>query len=190
MDGPFPSGRTLVQVGFQLPQGERARVRLQLPVDWPFPTAVVEQVEGATVASAQLPNIRQGGGQNGRPLVMASGPPLKRGDVFALDWEGLPHHPTWPRNAALALGLVLLGAGTWAAATARKPGETTRRRALETEREGLLGELVRLELGRKADDDADGLAARQEVLMRELERTYGELDDDWQAGPAGAGSAA
>jgi hypothetical protein len=175
--GPFPPGTTNVQVGFQLPPGERVRVRLALPADMLQPTVIAEKAGGTmSVESPQLPG-RQEANDGGKVFVLAAGPALKAGQVFEFDVTGIPHHPVWPRNVALALALVLLGVGAWAALRrGGTSGEAAARRVLERRREAIFEELVRLERQRKKGEAGEGSDERRGALVAELEKIYGELD--------------
>jgi hypothetical protein len=189
--GPFAPGSTSVQIGFQLPPGDSARLRLVLPADFPQPTVIVEKVGAMSLASAQLPSVREAG-DGGRLFVMGAGPALKAGQEFAFDVIGVPHHPTWPRNVALALAVIVLAVGAWySVGRGRSSGEQAARAALERRREAIFGELLDLDRAvGKAQDPAPDAAARRASLVAELERIYGELDADVSGGRADQGFAA
>jgi hypothetical protein len=73
--GPFPPGTTNVQVGFQLPPGERVRVQLALPADLPQPTVIAEKAGGTmSVESPQLPG-RQEANDGGKSSCSPRGRP-------------------------------------------------------------------------------------------------------------------
>jgi hypothetical protein len=176
--GPFPPGSTSVQVGFQLPPGSAARVRLPLPVDYAQPTVIAEKAGGTmSVESPQLPSRREAN-DSGKVYVMAAGPPLKAGQTFEFDITGIPSHPSWPRTVALILAVVLLSAGAWASwRRGRTSGEAAAREALQRRREAIFAQLLQIEQRSKngvlvtPDDDA-----RRATLIAELENIYGELD--------------
>ena len=122
VNGPFAPGSTSVQVAFQLPPGDTARVRLALPVDYLQPTVIVEKAGAMTLSSPQLPTVREAT-DSGKPFVTGMGPALKAGQTLAFDVAGIPHHSTWPRNVALGLAAIVLAAGAWAAVrTGRRSG--------------------------------------------------------------------
>jgi len=118
--------------------------------------------------------------------VAGTGPALAAGSVLSVDISGLPHHPAWPRYAALALGLLALVAGAWGAVrTGGRSAATSARQQLETRREEVFGELLRIEQRRKPGQPEDGRAEERGAELRaELERIYGELDAD-SSGPRG-----
>ena len=69
--------------------------------------------------------------------------------------------------------------------------DQARRRQLETRREKLLGELVRLEQQRQAGHpEAAGHATRRQALGAQRERVYGELDASGRAAGGDEGLAA
>jgi len=191
VSGPFAPGSTTVQIGFQLPPGDAARVRLTLPADFPQPTVIVEKAGAMSLSSAQLPTVREAG-DGGRLFVMGVGPALKAGQELAVDVTGVPHHPTWPRNAALALAVLVLAVGAWySLGRGRSSGEQAARAALERRREAIFGELLDLERAAgRGQEAAPGEAARRAALVTELEKIYGELDADLAGGRADQGFAA
>jgi hypothetical protein len=75
---------------------------------------LVMQVGGLTVTSPQLSQSRDVVDQ-GQPLIVGMGPAIAAGQALVLEIDGLPHHPVWPRNTALALAAAILAVGIWAA---------------------------------------------------------------------------
>jgi hypothetical protein len=189
--GPFAPGSTTVQIGFQLPPGDTARVRLRLPADFPQPTVIVEKAGAMSLSSAQLPTVRETS-DGGHLFVMGAGPALKAGQELAFDVIGVPHHPIWPRNVALGLAVLVLAIGTWySIGRGRSSGEQAARAALERRREAIFGEL--LDLGRsegRGQEPAPDAVSRRAALVAELEKIYGELDADLAGGRADQGFAA
>jgi hypothetical protein len=180
--GPFAPGTTSVQVAFQLPPTDTARVRLALPVDYLQPAVIVEKVGAMGLASGQLGTIRDGS-DGGKPFVMGIGPALKAGQTFGFDVTGIPHHPTWPRNLALALAVLVLGVGVVAAVRrGRSSGEEAARKALEARREAIFAELLGIERERKKAGDDAASDPRRAALVAELEKIYGELDAESSPG--------
>jgi hypothetical protein len=177
VNGPFAPGSTSVQIAFQLPPGDTARIRLALPVDYLQPAVIVDKVGAMGLSSAQLPTIREAN-DGGRPFVMGLGQALKAGQTLSFDVTGIPHHPTWPRNLALGLALVAIGVGAGAAVRrGRTSGEAAARQALEARRETIFAELLEVERRRKQADAADDeLEGQRAALVAELEKIYGELD--------------
>ena len=192
VSGPFAPGSTSVQIGFQLPPGDVARLRLSLPVDFLQPTVIVEKASAAmTVSSPQLPSHREAT-DSGKLFAFAGGPTLKAGQMFEFEVTGVPAHPTWPRNVALVLAVALLGAGAWASVRrGRSSGQVAVRQTLERRREAIFAELLRLEQRRKSGaavgPDEEG---QRGALVAELEKIYGELDAEHAGGRADEGFAA
>jgi hypothetical protein len=183
--GPFAPGVTNVEIAYSMPPGERASIRQVLPVAMAQVSVMLEKVGPMVVASPQLTTIREAA-DGGRMFVVGMGPALAAGSVLSLDVSGLPHHPAWPRNTALALGLLTLAGGAWGAArTGGRSAVANAREQLERRREEVFRELLRLNRpGRAGQAEPTGGEARRQELMAELERIYGELDTDL-AGPRG-----
>jgi hypothetical protein len=112
--GPFAPGTTSVQVGFELPhEGPVAHFEQVWPAPLEQVTVLVGQTGGLDLQSPQITN-KQAGADQGRNLLVGSGPPLPAGRPLAIDIRGLPYHATWPRNIALLLSACVLSAGLWA----------------------------------------------------------------------------
>ncbi len=183
--GPFAPGITTVEMAYSLPPGERASIRQALPVAMTQLAVMVEKVGPMVVSSPHLTAIREGS-EGGRLFVLGTGPALPAGSVLSLDITGLPHHSAWPRYLTLTLGLLALCAGAWGAArTGGRSAAASARQQLETRREEVFGELLRIERRRKpGEPDDGGTEERRAELKAELERIYGELDAD-SSGPRG-----
>lgn len=121
--GPFPPGRTDVNVAFTLPfGGDTARVEQRWPAQaQPFSVFALKTGE-MDLVSPQLQD-KQSGTQQGQALVMGRTPPLAAGTALTLEVTGLPHRPTWPRNIALGAAGLISAIGLWAAfgPTQRRP---------------------------------------------------------------------
>jgi hypothetical protein len=123
---------------------------------------------------------------------MASGNGLAQGQTLNFELLGLPYHSRVPRYTALAIALLVIGAGAWlamAGPTGLDPAAVTR---LESRREQLLGEIVKLDDQREQGrlDEARYQARRREAVAQ-LERVYADLDAAGETVPtapaAGAG---
>jgi hypothetical protein len=113
--GPFAPGSTSVQIAYQLPySGATARIEQVWPAALQQLNLLVMQVGGLTVTSPQLSQSRDVVDQ-GQPLIVGMGPAIAAGQALVLEIDGLPHHPVWPRNTALALAAAILAVGIWAA---------------------------------------------------------------------------
>ena len=122
--GPFAPGTTSLQIAYELPSsGGKARIEQTWPATLQQVNLLVMQMGGMTVTSPQLSSSREVVDQ-GQPLIVGMGPAIAAGQALVLDIEGLPHHPVWPRNTALALAGAIIATGIWAAVfpgTRREP---------------------------------------------------------------------
>jgi hypothetical protein len=112
--GPFAPGTTRANIRFELPySGPVARIEQRFP-------APVEQLVVFALKTGQLgvrsPQLAQQREvvEQGQPLIVASGPGLAAGEPLTIEITGLPYHPAWPRNVALAAAGVLVALGLWA----------------------------------------------------------------------------
>ena len=193
--GPFASGNTSVQVGFQL-RYDRADITVQQT--WPAAVeqlnVAVEKVGAVSMSSPQFSTVGEVRAETGTPFLLGNGPALASGATLNIQLTNLPVHPATPRYVALTLAMAILGAGAWFAFRRRTENETVRRRLIQR-RDKLLVELAVLQrrtLARAstgADQGGKGLAseeARRQRLVAELEQIYGQLDEIG-AGPQGGG---
>jgi hypothetical protein len=113
--GPFPPGVTPVQTAYELPYGgDTARLIQQWPAAIEQTTVMVQQIGGLRIASPQL-TAKQDITDQGQALILGTGPGLAAGQALTLEIAGLPHHPEWPRDLALALAGLIVAAGLWGA---------------------------------------------------------------------------
>jgi hypothetical protein len=174
--GPFASGVTPVQVGFQLPFSASSTTIEQT---WPVP---IEQVTVASTkagavsfASPQFSSVGEVKGDDGTPFILASGPGIKAGGTLRIQVSGLPVHTPVPRFTALALAAAIALFGVWLALPGAKTvGQS--RQSLIARRDALLGELAQMEERARAGRESGRDAARKPRLVAELEQIYGELD--------------
>jgi hypothetical protein len=176
--GPFASGKTEVQIAFRLPvtSGD-VTFEQTLPLAVPGVAVLMKKVGDISMTSPQLPNVQEREIQ-GERYILAQGAPITAGGPLAITVSGLPHHTPWPRRLALALGIIIIGAGVLAASRRPSPSaDAARIKQLGGKREKLYNELVRLEQQRRAGSiDAAKYAERRPVLMTQLERVYRDLD--------------
>ena len=181
--GPFAPGVTTVEIAYSLPPGEGASIRQPLPASLAQVAVMVEKIGAMVVSSPQLTNLREDS-DGGKQFMVGTGPALAAGSVLSIDISGLPHRASWPRYAALALGIVVLVGGAWGASrTGGRSAAALARAELELRREAAFTELLRLERRRtpgQPEDERTG--ARRAELTAELERIYGELDAE-SSGP-------
>jgi hypothetical protein len=176
--GPFPPGRTAVQVAYRMPF-DSGEVSLQqtMPVATSGLAVVVKKTGDLALMSPQLTGIADREFE-GQQYIVGQGQAIPAGGVLSLTVSGLPHHSPVPRRVAMALAALLIGGGFWAAA--RKPVRSPlagRAQQLATKREKLFGELVRLEQQKRAGQvDTERYADKRASLIGQLERVYRDLD--------------
>ena len=176
--GPFASGVTAVQVGFQLPFNTSSTTIEQT---WPVP---IEQVTVASTkagavsfSSPQFSSVGEVKGDDGTPFILASGPGIKAGGTLRMQVSGLPVHSAVPRYAALALAAGIALFGVWLAVRGTNGSGESRQR-LTARRDALLAELAHIEERGRTGRETARDAARKPRLLAELEQIYGELDTD------------
>ena len=181
--GPFAPGDTQVQVAFTLPySGARFEVQQPLPVALAAVTVLVEKVGDMKLESPQIGQYRDVKAQ-ADTYLLGQGAAINAGGQLAFAITGLPHHPEWPRNVALALAALVLVAGVWA--SARPAGavaaEEARRQKLMAKRDRLFTELAGLEAQRARGLDEVRYDAQRSAVVQALERIYVELGEDLAA---------
>ena len=176
--GPFASGVTSVQVGFQLPFSTSSTTIEQT---WPVPieqvTVASTKVGAVSFASSQFSSVGDVKGDDGTPFILASGPGIKAGGTLRIQVSGLPVHSAVPRYMALAIATAIGLFGLWLALPGAKTAGQSRQR-LMARRDGLLGELAQIEQRARTGRESARDAARKPRLVAELEQIYGELDTD------------
>ena len=185
VQGPFPPGRTLVQVAWRLPaDGASVRLTQRFPATLEQLAVIVKKVGDTKLTSPQIAS-QQDMKASGESFIAATGGAIAAGHSVELTLENLPHHSTAARSVALALVGAIVVTGVW---ISRRPGEDVEARAAERKRlvarrEKLFNELVRLEHEHRSGKMAPGrYATRREDLLGGLEHVYGALDSD-DSGP-------
>ena len=181
ISGPFPPGDTLVQAGYTLPFGDE-----QLTIEQPLPVAlkhvaVVAEKAGEMRLSSPQVRDQQDMPANGKIYIAGRGPAVDANQTLTLNFTGLPHHSTWPRDIALGVAFLILAGGAWSTFKGgnTRAGVADRRRSLETRRDDLFDDLAALEgEQRQGLVDPEQFAARRRELVAALEQVYAALDDD------------
>lgn len=178
--GPFAPGATVLQVAYTMPySGPQLVIEQKLPVSLAHVAVVAQKVGDLQLASPQIADQRTMPAQ-GSYYIAARGGPVQAGTVLTFSFSGVPHAPTWPRNLALGLALLILAGGAWSAS--RTGGtlatQAAERRRLEAERDRLFADLTALE-ARHRDQavDPDRYIERRRELVSSLERLYIALDE-------------
>jgi hypothetical protein len=177
--GPFEPGVTPVQVGYTMPHSRGTlTISQKLPVEMTAVNVVMRKIGEMELSSAQL-SSQQDRMIQGDRYVVAAGPAIAADGTLSLDLAGLPHHSVVPLTVTsiLATGIVLVG--LWAMfARPKRAAEAGRRKQLEGRREKAYAELMKLEEQRRAGKlDPLRHQSRKTILVAQLERIYGELDD-------------
>ena len=182
--GPFPPGASSVQIGFQLLySGATTTVQQTFPVALQRVAVFVEKVGSLELASPRFADRGEVKAGDGTVFLSGTGDAVPAGTELAIQLANLPHQTTWPRNLALFLAAAVIGVGAWLAFGGDRPEDE--RRQLTAQRDSLLGELARLEQQHRTGrvDDVR-YEARRKQLLSDLERIYGELDDQLGGGAA------
>ena len=178
---PFAPGMTLVQFAYSLPfSGDRLTIHQTLPAQLTQMTVLAQKVGDMHLTSPQMPQHREMQAE-GRTYIVGQGPALEAGSVLTFEFTGLPHGPTWPRNVALALALMILAAGGWVAFRGGRTDarQSERRQKLQARRDRLFNELVSLEeLHRSGGVDSDRYDHKRRELVDALERVYAQIDEE------------
>jgi len=176
--GPFASGVTAVQVGFQLPFSTSSTTIEQT---WPVPleqvTVASTKAGAVSFASPQFSSVGDVKGEDGTPFILANGPGIKAGGTLRIQVSGLPVNSPVPRYVALALAATVALFGVWLAFRGT-PGAAASRQRLMARRDALLAELAHIEERARTGRETAKDAARKPRLVAELEQIYGELDTD------------
>ena len=177
--GPFPPGPSIVQFAYTLPySGSEMTVRQAVPVQLSQLTVIAQKVGNMHVTSPQMTEHgeREADGQR---YIVGQGPAIAAGGAAEFAFSGLPYAPTWPRNVALALAvLLLLGGAFYSVRTGAGPTTSAERQRLEARREQLFEELTALEASQRAGRvDPDVYSNRRQQLIASLERVYAAIDE-------------
>jgi len=192
ISGPLAPGLTPVRLAYSLaPAGSQRGLVQRLPIAWARVQVVMTRAGAAQISSPQFATAREAVGE-GQPFVLGTGGALAANQELAMSLSGLPSRSHWGRYLSIALAVLVLAAGAYGAMSARSAsGDVARRAQLVDRRDKLMADLVRVEEQHRSGTlDAGRYATRHGELVDQLERVYGELDQ--QLGPAheGQGSAA
>ncbi len=175
--GPFASGVTNVQVGFQMPfTSSSLSIDQKFPVPLEQVTVASTKVGALAFTSPQFSSVGEVKGDDGTPFMLASGPGIAAGGTLHVQVTGLPVHSSVPRYSALGLAFVVALLGVWL--SLHGPADTREaHRMLVARREALLAELAQIEERSRTGRETAKDATRKPRILAELEQIYGELDE-------------
>ena len=181
VDGPFPSGKTIVEVGGSLPvTSGTLQFQQTFPAIYEQPVLIAKKEGALKVFSPQFDRMQESVVDGGTAVIVGAGSALAAGQPVSITLSGLAHHSDVPGTVALslALGIAVLGA-----IAALRPGDpkerSNERKRLTTRREKLLQDLVRVEQEHRRGRLEEGAySARREDLVSSLEHVYAALDVD------------
>ena len=175
--GPFASGVTNVQIGFQLPfNSSSITLEQKYPVPLEQVTVGSEKIAGLSFNSPQFSSVGDVKGDNGTTFLLASGPGIPAGGALRVEVGGLPVHSSVPRYAALGTAFAIALFGIWLALPGQK-GTRDAHKRLVARRDALLTELAQIEERSRAGRETPKDTTRRPRVLAELEQIYGELDE-------------
>jgi hypothetical protein len=175
--GPFASGVTNVQVGFQMPFTSSS---ITLEQKWPVPieqvTVASQKIGSLSFTSPQFSSVGDVKGDDGTIFLLASGPGIPAGGTLRMQVSGLPVHSSVPRYTALGLASAMALLGLWLALGGRA-GTRDAHTRLVARRDALLTELAQIEERSRTGRGTPKDLTRKPRVLAELEQIYGELDE-------------
>jgi hypothetical protein len=178
--GPFPPGKTLLQVGGDIPiTSGTIDVTQRFPASFQQPVVIVKKEGAMSVTSVQL-NRQQETTSEGTPIIVAAGDMVAADQPITVTISGLLHQNPTPLRATLIVAVLVALGGAWAFFKSADPeSRGGERKKLIARREKLFQDLVRLEQDhRRGKVDAARYATRREELIASLEHVYGALDTE------------
>jgi hypothetical protein len=179
ISGPFAPGTTPIQLAFSMgPAGSNRTLVQTFPIAWLRAQAMVTRAGAVAISSPQFTSTTEMPGQ-GQGFLLGVGGTVVSGQEFSLALTGLPSRSHVGRYATIAIGLLVLGWGLFAAASGRgQTADEARQAQLQERRDKLMADLVRVEQQfRSGTLEAARHDSRRAELIAQLERVYGELDE-------------
>lgn len=179
VNGPFPPGRTVVQIACELPVTSGSMdITQAFPATFERLAVLVKKVGDTKVSSTQLAR-QQEFPNEGETIIAGTGGAVPAGQPIVISLADVPHHSAAPRWIALTLALAIFAIGIWAAQRRDDGGaREAERKRLIARREKLFADLVRLEHDhRNGRVDLHRYVNRRAELVAALEQVYGALDD-------------
>ncbi len=184
--GPFASGATPVQVGFQLPfSASNLTIEQKWPVALEQVSVASEKAGTLSLSSPQFTTVGDVKADDGVTYILARGGALPAGGALTIQLANLPVHSSTPLNVALGLAIVIAVGGIWLSLPSRTKSSDAVKRLL-ARRDALLADLATIEARtRTSGSESAKDAARKQRIVAELEQIYGELDASPQGGGEG-----
>lgn len=182
--GPFPPGKTTVEVGGTLvSESGTLEFSQTFPATYEQPVFIAKRDGALKISSPQFDRIQEINAENGTPIIAGAARPVAAGQALTFTISGLPYYSSTPRTIALSLAAVILGIGLWfgmrSPSADPAPGD---QRRLAGRREKLLQDLVRLEQEhQRGRIDTAAYGTRREGLMASLEQVYSAIEREGQA---------
>ena len=183
LPGPFEPGVTPFHVAYILPySGDTLVVSQRLPVDLDSLLLSVEKWGTMDFVSRQVERRMEMPGErpDRSPYIIATGPAIRSGQPLVVELVGLPHRSTLPSTVTLVMATGIFGFGFWGAiGSVDSTSVSKRRKTLETRREKLFADLVKIERQHQARKiGSTKYSSRRGELVRSLEKVYRELEKD------------
>ena len=179
--GPFPPGVTAAQVAFTLPQaGAATTIRQRWPAAMAQVFVGVEKIGAIQVSSPNLTGTREMQTENGSVFIMGTGGRINANEELVINLSGIPAHSYAPRNAVLALVVLIFLIGGYFAFSPAKAHAVLDDK-LRARKEKLLSDLVALERRRREKALSAAEESKLQRVTSELERVVSELDRGGEA---------
>jgi hypothetical protein len=181
VQGPFPPGKTIVQVAYALRATTGSiDVEQRFPAELEHLAVIVRKLGDAKLTSPNISRQQEMPADGQTYIAGAGDAAIPAGQLITLNLSGLPHHSLVPRYIALSIAGLIMLIGIVAL---RRPVESeddaraAERKRLISRREKLLQDLVKLEQDhRRGRLDAAKYGERRQALVEALEHVYGALD--------------
>src|SRR5262249_44675084 len=178
--GPFPPGRTTVQIACEIatPSGAAA-IEQRFPAALEQLSVIVKKVGETQLSSPQIASQQEMTAQ-GERYIAGPGGTIAAGQPLILTLQDMPHHSPVPRWISLALVALIVGVAIRAGTRPQdRQAHDAERRRLITKRDRLFADLLRLEADHRAGrGDRVRYDGRRDALVAALEQGDAPLDTD------------
>ncbi len=181
LTGPIPPGSTPLHFAYILPySGESLVIAQTLPADLAALLVSVEKWGDMDFVSSQVERRLEmpREGPDSTPYLMGGGAGIPAGRPLSIELVGMPHRGTMGSTVSVVLAVGILALGAWGGLGSAPREETTGlRRKLETKRERLFADLVKVERQYRAGKvGSTKHSSRRVELVLALEKVYREID--------------